>query len=226
MEGSVTDVNISVTDVVSYSFLNLGGFMANQFTENSVAHINIGKVCGVYLITDTTTGRNYVGSSSDIRMRMVQHFFSMSEKGLKKITTYNNFYVTYKKYGSTVFTVKVLEECLKQDLKDREIYWIAQLNPSENTQHTIDNRQIYSDEERNMRSERTKKLWADPEYREKAVSSRLGKAYNKGYKCTPEQVENRKKAARISNMKRKYGEDWKEGYLTWYPDKAEDLDGR
>lgn len=212
-----------VTDVVSYDFHNSGGFMVTNHQDNSVSHIDIGKVCGVYEITDTITGKTYIGSSSDIRMRLVQHFFNMSPHGRKHITTYDNFSATYKNYGSVVFEAKVLEECEKSQLKTKEIYWIEKLNPSENTQHVLDGRQIYSDEERAMRSERTKILWADPVYRERATSARVGNAYNKGYKCTEEQVLNRKKAARISNMKRNYGEGWKEEYTKRYPEHVGDL---
>lgn len=74
------------------------------------------------------------------------------------------------------------------------------------------------------RSERTKKLWQDPDYREKSIATRKGKSYNKGYKCTPEQIENRRKAARISNAKRSHGDKWKEIYLERYPEYAGDLD--
>lgn len=74
------------------------------------------------------------------------------------------------------------------------------------------------------RSERAKKLWQDPDYREKAIAARKGKAYSKGYKCTPEQIENRRKAARISNAKRSHGDKWKEVYLERYPEYAGDLD--
>lgn len=75
------------------------------------------------------------------------------------------------------------------------------------------------------RQERTKVLWADPEYRAKAIAARKGNAYCKGYKCTPEQILNRKKAARISNMKRNYGDQWKDEYVRRYPEHAGDING-
>ena len=78
-------------------------------------------------------------------------------------------------------------------------------------------------EERKLRSERVTKLWANPEYREKAVAARRDNSYAKGYVCTAAQVGNRQRAARISNMKRKYGASWKTGYLEWYPDRGADL---
>lgn len=75
------------------------------------------------------------------------------------------------------------------------------------------------------RSARTKKLWQDPAYRAKAIQVREGHAWNKGYKCTPEQVFNRRKAARISNMKRNYGIEWATEYRRRYPEHMEDLNG-
>lgn len=83
-----------------------------------------------------------------------------------------------------------------------------------------------NEEECAARAERSKKLWQDPDYREKAIAARKGKAYNKGYKCTPEQIENRRKAARISNAKRKSGDGWQEFYLETYPQHVGDLDAK
>jgi group I intron endonuclease len=74
-----------------------------------------------------------------------------------------------------------------------------------------------------QRSQRAKALWANPEYRKKAVEVRLGKSTNLGYKCTPKQVENRRKAARISNIKRNYGENWKVEYAGRYPEHIGDI---
>jgi len=73
------------------------------------------------------------------------------------------------------------------------------------------------------RSDRTKLLWSNPEYRAKSIAVRQGQAYNKGYKCTTEQVENRKKAGRISNIKRNYGQGWKIEYIRRYPDFVGDI---
>ena len=77
-----------------------------------------------------------------------------------------------------------------------------------------------------QRSQRAKTLWENPEYRKKAIEARRGKATNSGYKCTPEQVENRRRAARISNMKRNYGLNWKIEYADRYPDYIGDTDAK
>ena len=80
-------------------------------------------------------------------------------------------------------------------------------------------------EECAAKSQRVTKLWADPVYRERAVAARKGKTYAKGFKCNPEQVENRKRAGRISNMRRNYGGDWKKEYVSRYPEHTGDVDG-
>ena len=80
--------------------------------------------------------------------------------------------------------------------------------------------------EKSKRSARTSALWADDIYRAKAIDARKGKAYNKGYKCTPEQVLNRQRAARISNMKRNYGAEWTIEYVQRYPKFAGDVHGQ
>lgn len=85
-------------------------------------------------------------------------------------------------------------------------------------------RAAMTQEECLKRSARTKQLWADPIYREKAIKIRKGNAYSKGYKCTPVQVLNRKRAARISNIKRNYGDMWKSEYIRRYPEYAGDID--
>jgi group I intron endonuclease len=84
-------------------------------------------------------------------------------------------------------------------------------------------RKAMTDEERAQRKERTRKLWEDPEYRAKAVAVRKGKAYNAGYKCTPEQVETRRRNARIMHTKRRFPDNWKEQYALLYPDHAGDV---
>lgn len=195
---------------------------ANQFTANSLTGHDIPAVCGVYQITDTITGKMYVGSSGNIRTRIIQHFHLM---GLNKgrSSTYVSFSATYAQYGSSAFSVDILETCTPEVLYAKELEWIAKITPTENTQHSSLIDVAYSKEERAMRSERTRKLWATPEYRERAVLARKGKAYNKGYKCTPEQVENRKRAARISNMKRNYGDTWKAEYVRRYPEYEGDV---
>ena len=195
---------------------------ANQFTLNTLTGHNIPAVCGVYQITDTVTGRTYIGSSQNIRTRAVQHFYLMGTVRPTS-TTYDAFSMTYAVHGSSAFSVSVLEVCDACVLYETEKKWINELAPTENTQHSPLVEVSFSEAERGLRSERSRKLWSDPDYRARAVAARKGKAYNKGYKCTPEQVENRKRAARISNMKRNYGLEWEAEYVRRYPEHRGDI---
>lgn len=81
-----------------------------------------------------------------------------------------------------------------------------------------------STEVRQNRSRIVTELWNTKEYREAASAARKGNSFALGYRCTPEQVLNRKKAARISNMKRKYGSGWKDMYVEAYPEHASDVE--
>lgn len=216
------DVDNSVTDVVKYPFLNIGGVMANQYKNSRLASFTVGSISGVYMITDTVTNRTYIGSSTNIRNRLGQHLSKIHSGD--STTTYANFISTYRNYGVSAFIIKVLVVCAKENLKFYEASCIGALNPTENTMKRKDGRIAFTDEERKKKSERVKALWENPEYREKAVNARKGNAYNKGYKCTPEQIENRKRAGRISNVKRNYGDTWKVEYARRYPEFVGDLD--
>lgn len=221
----MTDVDFSVTDVVSSNFLTMEVTMrANQFTENSVSHLDLPHASGVYMLTDKESGVRYIGSSVDIRRRAMQHFAEM-KSARREQPVYTQFKVTYEKLGPKGFDVAVLLLCDPENLLMYEAQCISVLGETVNRYKRADAAPVYSDEERSRKSQRVKDLWATPEYREKAVAARKGNAYNKGYKCTPEQVENRKKAARISNMKRNYGMDWKIEYARRYPEFVGDLDG-
>lgn len=220
-------VDLSVTDVVDSNFLIMEVDMgANQFTESSVSHLNVPHASGVYMITDKMSGARYVGSSTDIRHRISGHFSALKTGKDTKQPVYAAFRPTYDRLGAQGFDVVTLLLCSEENLLMYEAQCIAVLGDTINRYKTPDDVAAYSDEECKRKSDRVKALWATPEYREKAVAARKGKAYNKGYKCTPEQVENRKKAARISNMKRNYGCGWKIEYAKRYPEFVGDLDGR
>ncbi len=220
------DVDNSVIDVVNYNLFNLGGYMgANQFTENSISHLDLPCSSGVYMITDKALGHRYIGSSVNIKRRAMQHFSELKTTRGKHLSLYERFKSTYNVLGPVGFDVTVLVLCAEKDLLMYEEQCISILGDTINHYNNKNGVVTYSDIELKSRSERTKTLWANPEYRERAIAARKGKAYNKGYKCTPEQVENRKKAGRISNMKRAYGDDWKTEYIRRYPTYVEDLNG-
>lgn len=87
-----------------------------------IAHLfsSTGKVCGIYKITDLTTGQAYIGQSVDIKERFRQHIKTSLSYG--KAT--NKLYQMMKKSGQSNFTFEILEEVPRDKLNERETYWI------------------------------------------------------------------------------------------------------
>lgn len=86
------------------------------------------KMIGVYKITNNINGKAYVGCSVDINRRFNQH------KNYEKSTNEPNkiLYHAFKKYNIENFTFEVLEECNKEQLVEREIYYIEKFNTYKN----------------------------------------------------------------------------------------------
>lgn len=78
------------------------------------------KVCGIYKITDLTTGLAYIGQSVDIKERFRQHIKS----SLAYSGATNRLYQTMQKSGQYNFTFEVLEVVPRDKLNEREVYWI------------------------------------------------------------------------------------------------------
>lgn len=198
---------------------------ANQYTETSVSHLDLPDTSGVYMITDTISGLRYIGSSINIRRRAMVHFSALKTGKDKEHPLYSTFADTYASLGPKGFDVSVLLLCAPENLLMYEAQCISVLGNTINRYKTPENVPAYTPEECGKKSARVKALWATAEYREKAIAARKGKAYNLGYKCTPEQIKNRQRAGRISNIKRNYGLDWKEEYIRRYPEHSEDING-
>ena len=73
---------------------------------------------GIYKITNQITGESYIGQSIDLAQRWKQHIKN-SKKSNKPL------HQDIEKYGKENFLFEILEECPKEDLNQREIYWIA-----------------------------------------------------------------------------------------------------
>lgn len=194
-------VDNPATYVRSYGFI--GGVMA----------------AGIYRLVDTVTGKTYIGASKNLALRKMQHESELRIGRHKRSKTYANFYATIKEHGLTAVKFEILILCEEQDLRRYEKQCVAAYDPSENTAYKATQSAEFCAE----RSRRTTELWKNPEYRARAIAARKGNSYCAGYKCTPAQVENRKRAARISNMKRNYGDQWVEEYRRRYPEHASDV---
>jgi group I intron endonuclease len=75
-------------------------------------------ICGIYKITHRDSGKCYVGQSKDVFKRWKEH----SNLAAKKKYALQNAFVLY---GIDKFSFEVLEECDREMLNDKEVYWIS-----------------------------------------------------------------------------------------------------
>lgn len=74
---------------------------------------------GIYLVINLITNEKYVGQSIDVETRWKQHL--MAAQNPKENTL---LYQAIRQYGKENFSCELLEECSKEKLNEREIYWI------------------------------------------------------------------------------------------------------
>lgn len=81
------------------------------------------KICGVYCIKNLINNKKYIGVSSNIIKRWKYH------KSFLKIGKHDNVYLqnSWNKHGKENFVFIVLEECKREDLYKREVYYIKKL---------------------------------------------------------------------------------------------------
>jgi group I intron endonuclease len=77
------------------------------------------KTCGIYVITKKEDGKQYIGQSVDCFERWKQH--QSPKKGSTGIKG------AIMKHGVDQFTFQVLEECTRDKLNEREIFYIAEM---------------------------------------------------------------------------------------------------
>ena len=77
--------------------------------------------CGIYKITNNVNGKMYIGQSINIEQRWVEHLRELN--GNKH---YNqHLQNSWNKYGESNFKFDIVEECIRNDLNNKERYWIA-----------------------------------------------------------------------------------------------------
>lgn len=85
------------------------------------------KSSGIYRITNVINGNFYIGSSSNIRRRVIEHISTLRHhKGLRVLQR------AWDKYGVDNFVVDVVELCLPAIRLDREQHYLDTLNPKYN----------------------------------------------------------------------------------------------
>lgn len=90
----------------------------------------IKNVCGIYLIRNKINNKIYIGQSVNIYRRWQEHLRSAQpNKYSKKSLRDSNapIHLAMQKYKIENFEISLLEKCSKEQLNEKEIYWIALL---------------------------------------------------------------------------------------------------
>lgn len=86
---------------------------------------------GIYKFENLLNGHCYIGQSVDIERRFKDHV-NRAKNNFNSNSEYNSsFHRALRKYGLQNFSFIVLEECDKQLLNEREMYWIKYYNSYE-----------------------------------------------------------------------------------------------
>jgi group I intron endonuclease len=130
------------------------------------------KKTGIYFIKNTITKKYYIGSSINIQKRFWQYDFLLRNKKCHSPKLQNS----YNKYGKDNFEFGLIEECIKDDLKDKEAEWIKHFNSVDNgyncsndTTCSTRGRKMTA-EERLALSKRNKERWKNDDGKMLAIS--------------------------------------------------------
>lgn len=83
---------------------------------------------GIYKIENKVTGQVYIGQSTNIKRRFKDHMVRAFNNFPSNEQYNNELYIDLRRYGKENFTFMVIEECQKEELKEKEAYWIGVYN--------------------------------------------------------------------------------------------------
>lgn len=84
--------------------------------------------CGIYSITNTLNGHAYIGSAVNISKRWSKHISDLKNNGHHSGHLQN----AWNKYGVDCFEFSILEQCKKEQLIEREQFYIDSEHPEYN----------------------------------------------------------------------------------------------
>lgn len=100
-------------------------FFQKQFTALCNSLLGTSTICGIYKITNLESGECYIGQSVNISERWKSHF----KCGVGIDTPpQNKLYKAMQDYGMWNFSWELLEKCSKENLDEREKYYIELYN--------------------------------------------------------------------------------------------------
>jgi len=88
-----------------------------RFKHTTITNSISSGITGVYMLTNKSNGKIYIGSGKDIRNRWAGHEYSVKRKNRSHLPLVN----ALRKYGSAGFEWGILEKCDVSGLSDIEI---------------------------------------------------------------------------------------------------------
>ena len=82
--------------------------------------------CGIYKITNKVNNKIYIGQSINIEQRFYTHCSDAINR-----QDNNYFHNAIRKYGKENFYIEIIEECLEEELNEKEQFWISQYNSTD-----------------------------------------------------------------------------------------------
>lgn len=127
-ENSLSDIQIlnqiknSLHQPVILSKVIWSSYFQKPTTEMCNRVLGVDKICGIYKITNIETQQCYIGQSVDIAQRWKDH--AKCGLGIDASAT-NKLYNNMQKYGIWNFSFELLEKCPREQLNEKEKFWIG-----------------------------------------------------------------------------------------------------
>lgn len=130
------------------------------------------KICGIYMIKNLVNGKIYIGKSFDIKKRWSNHKYELN----KGIHVNNHLQSAWNKYGENCFEFSIIEECNKDDLSNKEIYWIKETDAYRSGYNQTEGGEgtHLTDDIKNKIGAAAKEWWANPENKNRMSELRKG----------------------------------------------------
>lgn len=107
----------------------------NPYEERAQIYKDIKGKTGIYLWTNTISGKSYVGSAVDLRRRLSNYFSKVRIKSELE-TTKSLIYKAILKYDYSNFKLDIIEICNIESLLEREQYYLDNFELKYNTLKT------------------------------------------------------------------------------------------
>ena len=152
----------------------------------------------IYMITNKINNKKYIGQTLNFKKRKKDHICNAKDN---KINTH--LYLAMRKYGIENFKFDILEEVKKEELNDKEIYYIKKydtFNTGYNMTNGGENVTLNNHEVRKKISNTVKKQWEDGlyNYRKTNIKKAITVAHKNASKRAKKMWENEELKKQIS----------------------------